>query len=377
MSAAFSVSATAQDEWILTPSRATSPIGITDVNANFRGRFFFKNNEYFSDYEEGYTLIGYQLRPTVSLEFADRLTVTGGLQALQYGGMDHFHKVWPFFSAQAKFGDGPFGDIFTLTLGNLPGPESHKLHMGLQNPEDAYTSRPELGAQAQVNTEHWSGHAWVNWRQYIFLGDSIPEKFSAGVSGTFFFTETARWKTEMPVAAVFDHIGGQISNYPDTLQSMANLSISPTLWRLNRGGRFINRVGVRLNGMLFHSMAGGDVRPFSDGWALHAEVKMVARWLRAEVGWWRSQDFWSPHGLVLLSSLSNYKDDVYTKNRSVLTQNLALCFNVTQYGRMSVEFDGYYDTFEARYDYTYGIHFAVDLNTPRSSARMRRFLNRE
>ena len=101
--------------------------------------FFFKNNEYFAPAAEGYTLVGYQLRPTLTWG-RDHLAVTGGLQALRYGGMDKMSYVRPFAAVRWR----PLWWL-ALQMGCLPGPASHFIHEVVQDPESQLTEKPELG----------------------------------------------------------------------------------------------------------------------------------------------------------------------------------------------------------------------------------------
>lgn len=324
--------------------RESSPLA-----ANLDAAFFFKNNEYFSPHAEGYTLIGYQLRPTLTYSPLEQLHLTGGLQALVYGGLEKAHYVRPHFAAlwQAT-------DWLGIQMGSLPGAASHPTHEAVQDPETQLTDDPELGLQIWLRRPRLNGSAWLNWRQFIFLGDTIPERFTAGFSMSFTPSPGKIGASfKMPFALIFNHIGGQISNYPQKMQSIANVAISPTL--ALRTEAFVQEIDFSLHVLAFHAMAGSEVRPFADGMALCPEVSLTAKYLRANVEWYHAQNFYAPQGNPLLSSLSNYDETYYDKKRNLLILGASFVKGIGTIGRFAVDAKGYLDTDASRFDYSYGI----------------------
>ena len=324
---------------------------------NFSSDFFFVNDEYFAPEVEGYTLVGYQIRPTVTFrrhEFA----LIGGLQALQYGGMDKMHYVRPFFAA--AWDARPW---LAIRMGCLEGPASHQLHDAVQDPELQLTEKPELGLQLSVRRPHLDAELWVNWRQFIFIGDTIPERFTAGIKADFHPGKgERRLAFELPASLVFEHIGGQISNYPDTMQSLANLTLSPSLvLRGSSADSFLRRLSLSANIFGFHTMAGSDVRPFADGWALQPKVNLSAKHLLASVGFFHGHNFYAHRGNPLFWSISNYDASFYEANRNLLTFDAAFVANIGKWANFKLDFRGYHDTSASHFDYAYGMRIAVKL----------------
>lgn len=322
--------------------------------------FFFKNNEYFSPHAEGYTLIGYQLRPTVSIVLGDedQLSLTGGLQALVYGGLYKAHYVRPHIAAlwQAT----PW---LALQMGSLPGQASHPTHEAIQDPENQLTDNPELGLQLWLRTTAVNGAAWLNWRQFILQGDTIPERFTAGLTLTLSPASETKASFKMPFALIFNHIGGQISDYPQKMQSIANAAVAPTLAISDENWSFVKEIDFTLHALAFHAMTGTEVRPFADGGALCPEVSLTAKYLLANVEWYHAQNFYAPHGNPLLSSLSNYDDTLYEKKRDVIILGASFVKNIThndkRIGRFALDAKGYLDTRASQFDYSYGVTFVL------------------
>lgn len=339
-----------------------------NFGAGLDAAFFFKNNEYFSPHIEGYTLVGYQVRPTVSYALLPDLTLTAGLQALRYGGTESVAYVRPHFAVKWQA-----TEWLGVQAGSLPGLASHPQHEAIQDPEGQLTEKPEFGAQLWISRPRLRGSVWLNWRKFIFMGDTVPERFTAGVSlalgsrcgsGSCFFS--------MPVSLSFDHIGGQISDYPDTMQSLANIGLSPTLNVERDHWRFVQRLSFSLHMLGFHAMAGSEVRPFSDGAAISPEVRLTARYLQANLAWYHASDFYAPHGNPLFSSVSNFDPAYYAGKRDLVAFGASFVKALGGIGRFAFDAKGYLDARASRLDYSYGFTFVLTPGLCRAHAPFRR-----
>lgn len=370
--AVLPVSVMAQAEGVFDDHVAPERYWVEDsswcgLGVNVDANFFFKNNEYFAPYIEGYTLIGYQLRPTVGWRLHPRIVLTGGLQAMMYGGLDNAHYVRPHFAVLWKA-----NDWLSVQMGSLPGVASHPAHEAMQDPEGQITEKPELGIQLWVRRPKLNGSVWLNWRQFIFIGDTIPERFSAGASMLFAPTPQKTGASfEMPFALIFNHVGGQISDYPQRMQSLANVSVSPSLILRSDSWSFIQRLALSVHALGFHTMAGSDVRPFADGYALSPELSLTASYLQAALAFYHAHNYYAPHGNPLLSSLSNYDDDCYAKNRDMLTFSASFVKAIGKVARFSVDAKGYLDTDDSRLDYSYGMTMVLTPGLARRHAPIR------
>lgn len=364
---ATAVQAAAQSAWLFEPmvadSRFAAGLGgrqpfipVADLDAVF----FFKNNEYFAPAAEGYTLPGYLVRPTLTWG-GDRLAITGGLQALQYGGMDKARHVRLFAAARWQA-----ADFLSIQMGCLPGPASHAIHEAVQDPELQLTEKPELGLQLSVRRPRLTAEAWVNWRKFIFIGDTVPERFTAGVKAVIAPRSQSRAAFTLPASLVFEHVGGQISDYDEPMQSLANVTLSPTLTISSDSSRFVRSVAFAAHLFAFHTMAGSDVRPFDDGWAVNPEVRVVAKHLEAAVGYFHGHDFFSMRGNPLFWSISNYDAGFYEPNRDLLCLSAAFVTPMAGWGRFALDLRAYHDIPESRLDYSYGITMVL---TPSSRRR--------
>ena len=322
--------------------------------ARLDGLYFFVNDEYFAPQAEGYTLFGLKLRPTLEYDIVDKLSLVGGFEMLQYGGLERVHKVSPFFAAKWQM-----DSTWVLRMGALPGPASHCLPDEVQNVENQLTERPEFGARLTASAQWCDFEAWLNWRQFIFRGDSIPEKFTAGLrasgrhkKGKALFV----WRANL----TFDHIGGQISDYAEPVQSLATAEVCPSIGLLKQEPS-LRYFALRFGVLGHKAMAGRNVRPFASGWAVHPSARVDVGLLKMQVGYFRSCNFYAPHGNPLYWSVSNYDGAYYEKRRSIVDFSAYLNKYIDYGVCFSIGGRGFYDTSASRFDYMYGFHIAISV----------------
>ena len=325
---------------------------IIPFDADLQANFFFINNEYFAPQVEGYTLVGYVVRPSFKWSCSPgRLLLSLGVHSLRYGGADHAHRNTPYIALGWRI-----SRRLSLQMGSLPGSSSHCLSDATLNPEAELVDRPEFGAQLQYCGSTFSGHAWVNWRQFIFLGDTIPERFTAGISASIATHSTSKVAFSMPFAVVFNHVGGQISNYDSPMQSLANAEVSPTIHFLNSSHATIRRLSFTTTVYGLHTMAGTSVRPISDGWAVEPKFQLHAAFphkrlsVDATASWFRAHDFYA---------ISNYDTSLHTPSRSLFVARATLQRSIGSSARFSLTAKAFYDGFDNRFDYSYGFSLSI------------------
>ena len=68
------------------------------LNLSIENTNFLKNNEYFGDFAQGYTLIGYFLKPKINFSPHKKLKISAGVHLQKYSGIDKFTEIQPTFS---------------------------------------------------------------------------------------------------------------------------------------------------------------------------------------------------------------------------------------------------------------------------------------
>lgn len=319
---------------------------VTDMN-------FFKNDEYFSDYIEGYTLVGYKLQPSLVYYLKKNICFELGAQILQYGGTDRYDRVYPMASVLWQI-----SDAWQTKMGMIDGHLAHRLHESMWDDERQLTDKPEIGLQLSAHKSCLDAEVWMNWQQFIKRGDTIPEKFTFGASLDFHPTNgrTRGWEIKMPIRLLVSHIGGQISDFSERMQSLANGSLSVVVSKYF-GEQ--SRIYWDLNGQFFHAMVDGDVRPFSDGTALYPRMGCRWKYLDVNVGYWYAKNYFSLYGNYEYMSLSNYDSAVYCKRRKMLTMVADFLYKSQGVLSFALGAKGYYDTDASVLEYNYHIDLVI------------------
>lgn len=311
---------------------------------------FLKNNEYFGDLIEGYTLTGYSLQPALCYYPTTNFRLTAGVHLQQYNGTKTYDKVLPVLSAQVRF-----NNRLSMIMGAIKGHVHHNMPEPLLDPEWQINRPVETGIQFLYNTTRFKADLWLDWNQFIKQNDTIPEKFIAGLNGHFFLNRPNNaWELQIPLQMVASHRGGQISNYDEPMESLVNLGTGITAER-KLGGKL---KGIKLSAQMFYfkDLTDKKERPLNSGYALYPNICLNTTWGEALVGYWHGHDFFSPKGNPLFISTSTYLDDFYRKNRDLLTMKYN--YNLMIKGQLKFNFgaEAYYDLNSNQLEYFYGLN---------------------
>ena len=245
-------------------------------------------------------------------------------------------------------------------MGTLDGHLAHGLPESMWNPELQLSDKPEMGIQIKIQRPHLTAETWLNWQQFIKTNDTIPEKFTVGLSARIKSqcNADAAWQVEVPMQMLISHIGGQISNFSERMQSLVNGTASLVL-KKNINRRWLYSVGTELQAQFFHAMVDGGVRPFSDGWAFYPQLTVEANHFAMNMGYWRASNYFSLYGNYNFMSLSNYKHDVYTKNRNLIVAEANFYHSFKSNLKFTLGGKLYNDVDASQLDYSYHISLVI------------------
>ena len=320
-----------------------------NVDINIDVSTYLRNNEYFSDYVEGYTLPGYTLQPTIAYFPTKNTSIEAGLRIMQYGGDDDKAHVFGVVRAQVLFTPD-----LRLTLGVLDGYASHDLPESIIDNEKNLNGRPETGVQLIYNNKkNIYAEAWVDWQHFIYHGDTVPERLMGGVGINYaLLTDRNRFFLEIPIRLTANHVGGQINDYEEPMQSLSNGVAGLRLSRWSDGAVKEWQLDVRQ--LFFHVMAGKELYPATNGTAFNIEYYLRIKYFDATFGYFGGHDFYATNGNPTFMNISNYKN-YYQKHRSIATAELNFNYQPSKAFRLYVGGKAYYDTDASQCDYYYGL----------------------
>jgi hypothetical protein len=322
---------------------------------NFKNINFVKNNEYSNPVIEGYTLLGYFIQPELVYIPSEKLTLRLGAHLLSYSGTNKFSIVKPVFSATLNFSNNTF-----FTLGSLSGSDKHRMLDPHFNKERMYNGYSEDGLQFTTSGDHFFSDSWLSWENFIFKGDTEREMFTAGESFKYSSPLIAdRIWIEIPIQVLFKHYGGQISDYPEPVETYFNIAAGARAG-LDISEQRYGRAGVEylyFNGSSVTQNASSGIR---SGYANWYRLFYSFRKAGIEAGFWSSHNFFAPNGNYIFGSVSDHIEGLVVPDRKLITGSVNITLLPEKFLEIYFGFDGYYDTSLKRFDNAMTLHLRFD-----------------
>ncbi len=178
---------------------------------------FLKNNEYFNSFVQGYTLIGYWLKPQVIYNISPRLSFNVGFHAQKYSGVKGFSEFKPLLSLIYKTGKNA-----KLVFGTLSPTLNHNMGDYLVAEELVLTDNIESGLQFIYKTNRIYSDTWLDWKQFIFKNSPYPEIIFFGSSNIFSLIKNKNSEFNLFLGGTVSHVGGQIDASEVRVETIMN-----------------------------------------------------------------------------------------------------------------------------------------------------------
>lgn len=317
------------------------------LNLNLLG--FSKNNEYFDTIIEGYTLLGYQLNPTLSYYPKGNVRLDAGIYIQQDFGNQDFSTVVPTLSL--KITKGPLALIF----GNIEGSLNHRLIEPLYDFERVMNNRLETGIQLQSITEGLFFDLWLDWQNMIYVNDPEQERFVSGISIDKRVFKKSSFQLSIPVQIQVSHRGGQINLSSPPLETMMNSAAGVELQKQTEG--WIQK--WKLNGFyaLYNNMSSTNERPYADGSGFYANGSISTVFgLDVMASYWQAHEFISIQGGKIYPSVSEFDFRVQQENMQLLILRLLYDKEIAKGLYATLRVEPYYDLSFKSFQYSYGFY---------------------
>ena len=282
---------------------------------------FYKNNEYGSTVQKGYTLPGFWLQLKAVYYPLSNLKIEAGAHSVWFwgttrypafaytniptiNGRDYVHNVHvlPYFRANLALSKN-----VNVVLGDIYGGSSHRLIEPLYNPELNLSSDPEKGVQLLYKTKWLDLDLWIDWMSFIYNKDTIQETFVSGGSVNFKLNSPeSRFHVYLPVQGLVHHKGGEIDVTDAYVQTVMNGALGAGLkWNVN--GRVIENVSTEFD-MTGYIFPKGRTSYFERGRAYYTKLAMQLKEFNISTSYWSCKDFVSIYGNPFYSSISTKLD---------------------------------------------------------------------
>ena len=315
-------------------------------NANF-----MNNNEFFGDFVDGYTLIGFHLTPELVYFPTKKVKIKAGVHLLKYYGLETFSSVIPTFSLQYSLTPS-----LSMIFGSLYGTANHRLIEPMYEFERYFVKNHEAGIQFLLKTRIFESDTWLNWERFITEGDPFQEEFTLGTSNIANLSpEDAKIRLSIPFQMIAFHKGGQISAVNGNIQTVINTATGLLIKKDFSNSNF--KVIELSNYFLSYNDLSSTKRfPFDQGWAVYSNLITEWKSLTFGAGYWYADSYITKRGRPVFQSVS-VKDPLYfEETRQLITSKIMLNKKIGKEIKIGLRFETYYDLLNKKLDYTYGLH---------------------
>lgn len=279
---------------------------------------FFRNDEFASPLETGYTLPGFRICPMVSYTPLPQVRIEAGVYALKFCGTDRYPNLAYIDLPQWTGGNTARGFHLlphlraamstrwglTAVLGTLYGGTSHRLPEPLYARELNLTADPEAGVQLLYTNPRIHADMWLNWESFIYRGSTHQEAFLFGLSSQIRYTRpSATVDLYTPISLLIQHRGGEIDDTETGIQTLLNAQVGLGV-RHRPARRWLNEVRLEASLLAYRQLA-GQLMPHRDGtaWYIVGGATLI-QGLNVNASWMRSDRFISLMGYPLYGTLS-------------------------------------------------------------------------
>ena len=323
-----------------------------DLRISLNAFTFFKDNEYFNDIVEGYTLFGTQLNPQLVYYPTKDLRLEAGVFLWKDFGNPVLKQVRPTFRATWTHGSSQF--IF----GNIKANLNHGYIEPLLDFERVMLKPLEEGMQYRLNTKRVFLDAWVDWLKQEYPGVNYQEQIAGGLSSSFRVSgDNSPVDISIPFQFTARHHGGQIDTLHLPVQTLFNYA-SGVVARLPLHGSVFQAVRLNAYGVSFSDHSGLFLLPYSSGNALYLNGTLETRYGDLMLSYWRGHDFYAPFGGSYYQSVaSRYGTPGFTDGeRRLLFVRLLRDFRISDAAAVTVRVEPVYDFNRSLLDFSFGVY---------------------
>ena len=347
----FAINLNTQNEIAFDWSRKENNLYLDYVNFSF-----FKNNEYFSPFQKGYTGIGSINQISFHYYLNSNCYVKTGAHFLKYSGVQGFTEILPLISVNCLLSPD-----LQMKFGHLNGNLDHGLNEILYLYDRSYQNNVENGIQFLFKKKRLSFDLWMDWETFIFHGDPYQEEFVVGYTSDLLILEQKVHKIIISLDAITTHKGGQIDISNAAKQTTLNtyLGIRHEMIFSEMHKFFIEYASLDYKGL--HAPPPNDVNhlKFDNGWGRNIYIRHEYKQFAWQLGLWESRRFISPRGEYAYQSISRYDESFADESRYLIHGKVSFMNLERKIVHLELRGDIYHDLERKQMDYCYGIYIRL------------------
>ena len=334
-----------------------------DVDSTKKNKLYFrlensnllKNNEYFNNFIDGYTLLGYFIKPKLVYYPTKKSRIDAGAYLLKYSGVDSYTTVSPIFTFRYNF-----NSRINLLLGTINGPLEHNLIEPIFKFERYFENNNESGIQFLFKYPNLETDLWVNWEQFILKDDPFQEHISFGITNEY---NILKKLPEYNISLIFQflakHKGGQFDKSTLPMQTLLN-TVSGFSFSKKLNNTYFTEIGTKNYFLTFADLSPKPQYIYSQGWGLYYTLFFSSKNIYIEPNFWYGKFFISAMGDPNYMCISDKYRTYYEPNRNIISTKLEYKIKLFTDINLGVRAEPYYDIFNQNFDYSFGIHITFN-----------------
>jgi hypothetical protein len=316
---------------------------------HFESFNFLKNNEYFNNIADGYTLVGNQFLPKVSYQPSPHIIVETGVYAWKDFGNNVFSLVQPIFTIRVQ------KDSSQFIFGNLTGNLNHRLIEPLFNFERVILNRQESGIQYTRRKKNTFFDTWLDWEKMIYKGSEFKEEIFAGVNWNKKIISNRNFNFSIPVQMTIKHRGGQIDK--DTSQVTTNLNLVLGIEAEWRTKGLLQTIRTQ-NYWLSYRQNASSYSFLPQGSSVYLNLTAETKIANFMISYWNTSGFNSDEGGDLYQSIGRvYRTpNIIEKERKLLIFRVMKDWKLLDNLLLSFRFEPYFDFINKKFEHSEGLY---------------------
>ena len=323
---------------------------------------FSKNNEYFNEIADGYTLFGYHFIPTITYNYKEILQLEAGALIWKDFGSSGFQSIEPILTAKIK------KDNWALIFGTLEGNLNHGYIEPLYDFENIITDRLENGTQYIYTSPKVRVDAWIDWNKMIYAFDPDQEQINGGASTAFELLRKGGRLGEgdttiltLPVQFTAMHRGGQIDVSDLPLVTWVNAAVGLEAER-ELPFRILHRVYTK-NYLLGYKDFSNEYRqPYQDGYGIYLNIGADTKYQDVMLSYWHGNSYITELGGDLYQSASTTvtTPDYLQQERRLLILRLMKDIELLQGLSLTLRLEPVLDLDKPKFEFSNALYLKFD-----------------
>jgi hypothetical protein len=336
-------------------SSALFPADSQKLIMHIGNKNFFKNNEYFNPLNEGLTLPGIVLEPSLIYHPGSSTKIEAGVNLLKFFGRDGIYKVEPIFRFQYQ----P-ASFFQVIMGSIYGGTRHGLIEPLYQWERTFTHPVENGLQFLFNTSRLKADIWLEWKKFILENDPFQEELLFGTTFSYnLIRKDSSFYLFVPFQTTINHHGGQINSNHVPLRTIANYASGlQSTWKFSHS--FIKQFDLNCWIIGYNDLSPLKLQDYTQGYGVYPSASVSIANFLLQPGYFHGEGYMNSQGEPLYFSATIPDNGTNYPYRNMLTFKLIYSKKIQRGITLSTYFELYKNIKISNTDYDYGVHIIFD-----------------